>query len=255
MLLFFAFFSCVCVVAAHRHLHHRRLFLFHLRRPVIFPPTYSARPITIICIPLPASHSVPSTMANHHQQHHSPYYRRNNISIFETKQPLFTTITSHSLQKHQYLHFTIHYLPHNRTPPPNPPPNTAGKAALPPRTSWSRSHTTTEHHHLPHHMPVSASHSHNLMTSSASGGLPSRMGSLRRTGIPTARPTPPPSASSRHHHHDVDGGYRSLTHTPSPGGFRSNSAIDVHAARRAQARAQYANANRIKAGSGVSLRK
>lgn len=152
MLLFFAFFSCVCVVAAHRHLHHRRLLLFHLRRPVIFPPTYSARPITIICIPLPASHSVPSTMANHHQQHHSPYYRRNNISIFETKQPLFTTKTSHSLQKHQYLHFTIHYLPqnhniHHTTVHPHQtltptrrgkqpfPPARAGPAPTPPRST------------------------------------------------------------------------------------------------------------------------
>lgn len=38
-------------------------------------------------------------------------------------------------------------------------------------------------------------------------------------------------------------------------GNRSNSAIDLQAAQRANARAQYAAMNRLKAGSGASLRK
>ena len=44
-----------------------------------------------------------------------------------------------------------------------------------------------------------------------------------------------------------------LANSSTPG-FRSNSAIDVNAARRAQARAAYASVTRMKAGSGVSLR-
>ena len=50
------------------------------------------------------------------------------------------------------------------------------------------------------------------------------------------------------------GDYRAPATTTNAMGFRSNSAIDVHAARRAQARAKYSSINRMKAGAGVSLR-
>lgn len=46
-----------------------------------------------------------------------------------------------------------------------------------------------------------------------------------------------------------------MSPTHSPASFRSNSAIDLQAARRAQARSQYAQAQRMKVGSGASLRK
>ncbi|XP_047740406.1 CLIP-associating protein 2 isoform X3 [Hyalella azteca] len=135
------------------------------------------------------------------------------------------------------------------------------KPALPPRTGWSRPPTssTSEHQFPSTSSSSSSSHQHHFLTSSTSNpmtasasGLPTRTGSLRRTGIPTASHRPPPPLTSRHLHYDApDGGYRTPA-TPTTG-FRSNSAIDVNAARRAQARAQYANANRFKAGSGVSL--
>ena len=143
--------------------------------------------------------------------------------------------------------------------------------ALPPRTSWSRSSASARSEYTSpaisgyHHPPVTTSTSHPMTASLPSMGScpPSRMGSLRRTGIPSvSRPSPPPT---RHHqllHDSPDSvGFMPparaspITTTDTTGvGFRSNSAIDVHAARRAQARAQYANANRLKAGSGVSLR-
>ena len=41
---------------------------------------------------------------------------------------------------------------------------------------------------------------------------------------------------------------------PTPASYRSTSAIDLQAAQRARARAQYAAAQRMRVGSGVSLR-
>ena len=147
-------------------------------------------------------------------------------------------------------------------------PTTTGSlittTALLPRTNWTRSSTSSEY--VPsstggYHSLVTTSSSHPMTASVPSLGSapPSRMGSLRRTAIPTVTshrvPQPPPQ--SRQYQDSPDGSYRSATASPQAGGvgFRSNSAIDVHAARRAQARAQYANANRLKIGSGVSLRK
>ncbi|KAK7070641.1 CLIP-associating protein 1 [Halocaridina rubra] len=74
-------------------------------------------------------------------------------------------------------------------------------------------------------------------------GIPSRLphSGMRRSAIPTV-------ASSRQHD-PSDSPAPTLT----PSSFRSNSAIDLQAARRAQARSQYAQAQRLKVGSGASL--
>lgn len=65
--------------------------------------------------------------------------------------------------------------------------------------------------------------------------------SIQRSAIPT------PSS-----HRPQDSPASPVTPTTN---FRSNSAIDLQAARRAQARSQYAQAQRLKVGSGASLRK
>ncbi|XP_064114879.1 CLIP-associating protein 2-like isoform X3 [Macrobrachium nipponense] len=75
-------------------------------------------------------------------------------------------------------------------------------------------------------------------------GIPSRLpqSSMRRSAIPTV---------STHRQQDSPDS-PAPSHTPTS--FRSNSAIDLQAARRAQARSQYAQAQRLKIGSGASLR-
>ncbi|XP_064114883.1 CLIP-associating protein 2-like isoform X7 [Macrobrachium nipponense] len=74
-------------------------------------------------------------------------------------------------------------------------------------------------------------------------GIPSRLpqSSMRRSAIPTV---------STHRQQDSPDS-PAPSHTPTS--FRSNSAIDLQAARRAQARSQYAQAQRLKIGSGASL--
>ncbi|XP_066957406.1 CLIP-associating protein 1 isoform X18 [Macrobrachium rosenbergii] len=76
-------------------------------------------------------------------------------------------------------------------------------------------------------------------------GIPSRLpqSSMRRSAIPTV---------STHRQQDSPDS-PAPSHTPTTS-FRSNSAIDLQAARRAQARSQYAQAQRLKIGSGASLR-
>ncbi|KAB7504085.1 CLIP-associating protein 2, partial [Armadillidium nasatum] len=75
-------------------------------------------------------------------------------------------------------------------------------------------------------------------TAGSTENLASFAGVGRRSGIPTPSQRPhPPTASS----------------ASSPASFRSNSAIDLQAVRRSQARAQYALQQRMKAGSGASL--
>ncbi|CAL4091407.1 unnamed protein product, partial [Meganyctiphanes norvegica] len=78
-------------------------------------------------------------------------------------------------------------------------------------------------------------------TENLSGSFTSRLplsGGVRRSAIPTPRSYDTPDSPA----------------TPStPTNFRSNSAIDLQAARRAQAREKYANAQRLKIGSGASL--
>ncbi|XP_066957329.1 CLIP-associating protein 1 isoform X10 [Macrobrachium rosenbergii] len=75
-------------------------------------------------------------------------------------------------------------------------------------------------------------------------GIPSRLpqSSMRRSAIPTV---------STHRQQDSPDS-PAPSHTPTTS-FRSNSAIDLQAARRAQARSQYAQAQRLKIGSGASL--
>ncbi|KAK3864921.1 hypothetical protein Pcinc_029425 [Petrolisthes cinctipes] len=96
------------------------------------------------------------------------------------------------------------------------------------RAGWSRSSST-------------AGSTENL----AAGGQMSRLphGSMRRSAIPTP-------ASHRPSNDSLDS---PASPALTPTNFRSNSAIDLQAARRAQARSQYAQAQRLKVGSGASL--
>lgn len=102
-----------------------------------------------------------------------------------------------------------------------PPPGTLSVGGS--RTGWVRSPSTTG------------------STENLSGQF-SRLShsSIQRSAIPT------PSS-----HRPQDSPASPVT----PTNFRSNSAIDLQAARRAQARSQYAQAQRLKVGSGASLRK
>ena len=100
------------------------------------------------------------------------------------------------------------------------------------RPSWSRASSTAGSTENLHH---------------AGGMSSSRLplpGSRRSSGIPS------PASSYHRQPSDSPDATLSPTHTS----FRSNSAIDLQAARRAQARAQYAQAQRMKVGSGASLR-
>lgn len=94
------------------------------------------------------------------------------------------------------------------------------------RPGWSRSSST-------------AGSTENL------SGMSSRLpqSGMRRSAIPTPASHRPQDSSDS----------PAPSHTPT--NFRSNSAIDLQAARRAQARSQYAQAQRLKVGSGASLRK
>ncbi|XP_037787210.1 CLIP-associating protein 2-like isoform X12 [Penaeus monodon] len=93
------------------------------------------------------------------------------------------------------------------------------------RPGWSRSSST-------------AGSTENL------SGMSSRLpqSGMRRSAIPTPASHRPQDSSDS----------PAPSHTPT--NFRSNSAIDLQAARRAQARSQYAQAQRLKVGSGASLR-
>lgn len=92
------------------------------------------------------------------------------------------------------------------------------------RPGWSRSSST-------------AGSTENL------SGMSSRLpqSGMRRSAIPTPASHRPQDSSDS----------PAPSHTPT--NFRSNSAIDLQAARRAQARSQYAQAQRLKVGSGASL--
>ncbi|XP_046398507.1 CLIP-associating protein 1-A isoform X5 [Ischnura elegans] len=166
----------------------------------------------------------------------------------------------HSQQRH--AHQARQYRPHPHSPPSHlPPPSarphgvrTIGSVESLPVLLHQQQRDQFHHHNMPHYQ--SPSQYHPLQHSSSppsSAGVAARRGS---SGIPVL------VTASRGFSGEADGSPR--RHFYGMGGvgggggvgsaLRSNSAIDLQAAQRAKARAQYAAAARLKVGSGASLR-
>ncbi|XP_071512313.1 CLIP-associating protein 1 isoform X5 [Panulirus ornatus] len=88
-------------------------------------------------------------------------------------------------------------------------------------------------------------------SSSTAGSIENLSGQSSKLMHSSTRRSAIPTPSSHRPQDSLDSPAPSLTPTNN---FRSNSAIDLQAARRAQARSQYAQSQRLKVGSGASLR-
>ncbi|XP_069183057.1 CLIP-associating protein 2 isoform X6 [Procambarus clarkii] len=88
-------------------------------------------------------------------------------------------------------------------------------------------------------------------SSSTTGSTENLAALTSRMSLSTTRRSAIPTPASHRSQDSPDSPTPSLTPTNN---FRSNSAIDLQAARRAQARSQYAQTQRLKVGSGASLR-
>ncbi|XP_071512314.1 CLIP-associating protein 1-A isoform X6 [Panulirus ornatus] len=87
-------------------------------------------------------------------------------------------------------------------------------------------------------------------SSSTAGSIENLSGQSSKLMHSSTRRSAIPTPSSHRPQDSLDSPAPSLTPTNN---FRSNSAIDLQAARRAQARSQYAQSQRLKVGSGASL--